>query len=184
MQNTEFVTLPIMAKAIQFLPEGNNWDEVAAIVKLNGGHAEMIYTDKNGQPAPPGNITEHKAVLLKVNAQSAVVVTKGNFIILNTDEMYPVPEKDFKAFYLPFSDINQIGNGQHTFSDLYKRIEFFDPTLEQILVTDKTGFKGMEETSAIDFIKMFAITHGDSEGKEYFVINGLVFVDNRTKDGE
>jgi hypothetical protein len=173
----EYLTKPVFVKAIQF--DGQNYNEVIEVIGLNGGKAEFRYCDKGGQPVPEGTITEYKIILFVGTHpnQPPQFAFATNYILLNGPEgtMIPMPEETFLEYHT--ADFNSISNGQHTFAECYNRVAKWEPTFEQVLVADKFGMTDMPE-SVVAFIKESSTVHLDSDGKEYFVFNGNVFVDN------
>lgn len=168
----KFYSQPIEVEAVQFLPDGSNWDEVVTAVRLRGGFAEMHYLDKDGNQAAKGKITAYKGIALQVApGQPVIPVFPGSYVMLNSDEFYAVPPVIFEEYHT--KNIDDLYIGDFTFGDLRKEVERLNPPFEQVFTADK--HKVDENMLAVDFLKQCAIIHQDSEGLEYFVINGQVF---------
>jgi len=175
MQNMNFISRPAPVKAIQFLPDGSNFDHVINIIKIHGGFAELGYLKKDGSPAPKHTITENRCIILPIENQ-IMFLPKGTFFVLEDGgTVYPIEQEDAKLLFLPLEDINQISNGLHTFKELYAKISDYEPTLEQILVSPHMHVEAdSKEVQA--FIRNRSICVTDSEGIEYYVLNGLVYI--------
>lgn len=168
----KFYSQPIEVEAVQFLPDGSNWDEVVTAVRLRGGFAEMHYLDKDGNQAAKGRITAYKGIALQVApGQPVIPVFPGSYIMLNSDEFYAVPPVLFEEYHT--KNIDDLYIGDFSFGDLRKEVERLNPPFEQVFTADKA--KIAEDLSAREFIEGFGIKHVDSDGLEYFVINGQVF---------
>ena len=172
----EYINKPMLVKAAHFLSDGSNYDIVCDLVKLNGGHAELCYTDKEGRYMPNGAITTYRAILLGVGDQQ-LLVPRGCFVVIDGKDFFPVFEKDFLAAHVPLKDVNLVSNGDHTFEDLYKRISRWEPTLAEVLVTDKNSTKDLDP-AVKQFIDETATVHTDSDGNRYHVLHGNVYILN------
>jgi hypothetical protein len=174
--NLTFFSLPAMVKAILY--DGTNYEEVVQIIKLNNGNAKWVYLDKNNRQVAPDIITEQKGIWFRANGNGKEdwVVAKDVYIIMDSElqQMYPCDKDMFEKMHV--TDPSMITNGQHTFHDLYRKISEFEPTLEEILVTDKVSISN-ENPAVQEFIKSTALVHTDSAFKNYYVINGIVYVD-------
>ena len=174
--NLSFYSLPCAVKAILF--DGTNHEEVVQIIKLNQGNARWLYLDKHNRPVEKDLITEQKGVWFRANGNGKEewMITKDTYVIMDGDQgqMYPCDKEMFEQFHV--DDPSKITNGQHTFHELYKELSKWNPTLEEILVTDKVSMEKLsQEVKA--FIKIIAIIHTDSAHKSYYVVNGTVYVD-------
>lgn len=172
----EYISKPAYTKAVEFKEDGSNWKEVIDLVRLNGGEADLIYLTKDGNPAGPNKITEYRGVILTVGPGQAVAVPRGTFILLNHQPMFPMLKKDFLEMNLTMQDINEISNGQHTFKQLYRELERFEPTLEQCIVADKFSLS-KEKPEVAEFIRHMSTHHVDNMLKTYYVLHGRVYVD-------
>lgn len=161
-------------EAIQFKPDGSNYDEVIAIVGLNKGHAELAYLNKDGSAAPRGTITAYKAIALLTSPGGPYVpVLPGYFVILNAqEEMYAVPEDLFKLYHVINPD--DITVAGITFGDLRQEVAKFHPPLASVIVADKEEVE--DNARAGRFLKEFGLAYEDSDGEEYYVINGKVCI--------
>lgn len=172
--NLDFIQIPVGVKAIQFAKDGSNWQEVVSMVALNGGLAEMRYLNGRGQPQPPGTITTVKGIVVKGPDSPPMICNQSEYILLNGREFYPVPEHIFNQYHLPMADVNKITNGQHTFVELYKKIGTYEPTLEEILVSDKWDLRDYA-LPVKEFVRAHATIHTDSALKKYYVLHGVVY---------
>ena len=111
----EYYSKPILTKAVQYT--GDNWAEVIQVVMLNKGHAEICYVDKDRRRTDNGVITEFRALQLMVGPGQWLLVFKSDWIILNNDSgMFPIPDADFKMYYV--ASAGEISDGYHTFDEL------------------------------------------------------------------
>lgn len=168
----KYISHPIVVEAEQFKPDGTNAQELVTIVKLHKGEARWVYLDKDGNESP--NLTTKKGIVLRSYPGGPLLpVLPGDFIILNAKgEFYNVPEKDFREYHTTSWD--EIGDGDMTFGLLYKMLNKLAPPLEQILVSDKVEVP--EELSAREFLQANGTRHTDSDGIDYYVVNGKVFI--------
>lgn len=172
----DYLSVPVPVKAILY--DGQNYEQVLDVIRLNGGQGNTCFADQNYNPVPEGTITEFKVIMFTgANPnQEPAVAPPGFFILLNGEQgtMYPIPEELFKQYHV--ENASEISNGQHSFKDLYKQLSRYEPTLEEVIVADKFHlFK--EDKSVQLFIKQSAIQLMDSSHKSYYVINGMVYVD-------
>lgn len=173
--NLFYYSLPNLVKAIIF--DGSNHEEVVQIVKLNNGNARWLYLNERNQPAEKDIITTQKGIWFRANGNGKEewMITKDTAIIMDAEQqqMYPCDGEMFRKFHV--EDPSMITNGQHTFHDLYRSLSKWEPTLEEILVTDKVKLSA-ELPDVQTYIKQVSVHHTDSSGKSYYVVNGTVYV--------
>lgn len=127
----DLYSLPAYAQGIKF--EYSNWEEVIQILGMNGVEARGAYSTRDGNIVPPGTLTEYRVILIKQKDTREILrADVGDWIVKFEDkdgaEFIPLPDALVKQQYV--EDPLDIGNGQHTFRELYKNIENHQKSME------------------------------------------------------
>lgn len=121
---------PAYAQGIKF--EYNNWEEVIQVIGLNNGTARGVYLTKDGNVAPQNTLTEHRGIMINNFYAGIMIASVGDWIMKFEDEkgvvFTPVPDTIVKDQYV--LDPLDIGNGQHTFRELYEKQEELNTKIE------------------------------------------------------